>query len=285
MNAHAQSDNPAPPDSFRARAGRWIESPRIQNLIVAIIVLNAITLGLDTFEVVQVHAGSVLQWIERTVLTIFVFEIAVKLYAFGFRFFRSGWNVFDFLIVAVSLLPGTGAFSVLRTLRILRVLRLLTKIKRLRHVVDSLLRAIPGIGWIAVLLMLVFYVFAVMGTRLFADSFPEYFGHLGRSMYSLFQVMTLESWSQEISRPVMAVYPYAWIYFLAFIMLTAFTVLNLFIGIIVNSMQEQHYEEEENRRQEQDAAAREERDELMAKLQEINDRLARLESSGRTPPT
>lgn len=282
---YTQTHNPMNPDSLRARAGRWIESPRIQNLIVAIIVLNAITLGLDTFEVIQVHAGGVLQWIERTVLTIFVFEIAIKLYAFGFRFFRSGWNVFDFLIVAVSLLPGTGAFSVLRTLRILRVLRLLTKIKRLRHVVDSLLRAIPGIGWIAVLLMLVFYVFAVMGTRLFADSFPEYFGHLGRSMYSLFQVMTLESWSQEISRPVMAVYPYAWVYFLTFIMLTAFTVLNLFIGIIVNSMQEQHYEEEENRRQEQDAAAREERDELMAKLQEISDRLARLESGGRTPPT
>jgi voltage-gated sodium channel len=262
---------------FRQRVGEWVEHPRVQNLIITIIVFNAITLGLETSRVVEAHAGAWLNRIEAVVLTIFVIEIGLKLYAFGFRFFRSGWNVFDFIIVGFALVPDTGPLAILRALRILRLLRLLTKMQRLRHIVESLLRAIPSIGWIAVLLMMVFYIFAVMGTNLFRDSFPENFGHLGRTLYSLFQIMTLESWSEEIARPVMETYPAAWIYFVSFILITAFTVLNLFIGIIVNTMQEKHYEEEEIRRERSEAKAHSEREEMLKLMRRIEERLDRLE--------
>ena len=276
MNQNASAADS--PRSFRQRVGDWIESPRIQNVIIAVIVFNAITLGLETSRTIEAHAGELLLWLERGVLTIFVLEIAIKLYAFDYRFFRSGWNVFDFVIVAISLAPDSGPFAILRALRILRVLRLLTKIERLRHIVESLLRAIPSIGWIAFLLLMVFYIFAVMGTNLFRDSFPEQFGHLGLTMYSLFQVMTLESWSEEISRPVMETYPYAWLYFVPFILITAFTVLNLFIGIIVNTMQEKHYEEEEKRRQEMEDKAHAERGEMLKLMRRIDERVQRLET-------
>lgn len=257
-------------ESLREAIGQWIESPRIQNIIITLIILNAITLGLETSVTVQQYAGESLLLFERMVLTVFVAEILLKLYAFGPRFFRNGWNTFDFIVVSFSLLPDAGPFTVLRALRILRVLRLLAKAERLRHIVESLLKVIPSIGWIASLLVLVFYVFGVMGTKLFADSFPEQFGHLGRTLFSLFQVMTLESWSQEIARPVMAVYPYAWIYFVTFILITAFTVLNLFIGIIVNTMQERHFEEEESRRSESEAQAHAEREEMLRLIRDLN---------------
>ncbi len=263
--------------SFRKGVRDWIESSRIQNLIIAVIVFNAITLGLETSVMVRAHVGDWLWWIERIVLTIFVVEILIKLYAHRLYFFRSGWNVFDFVIVGVSLVPDAGPLAILRALRILRLLRLVTKMQRLRRIVESLLRAIPSIGWIAVLLLMVFYIFAVMGTKLFGEAFPGDFGHLGLSMYSLFQVMTLESWSEEIARPIMERYPLAWLYFVTFILVTAFTVLNLFIGIIVSAMQEQHYEEEEARREASEAKAHAEREELLDLMRRIDDRLARLE--------
>lgn len=271
-------DNTAP-RTTRERVGDWIESTRIQNVIIAIIIFNAITLGLETFDTLQQVAGTLLLNIERAVLTIFVIEILIKLYAFGFRFFKNGWNVFDFIIVGISLVPASGPFAILRALRILRILRLLTKIDRLRHIVESLMRAIPSIGWIALLLGMVFYIFAVIGTELFKHSFPETFGHLGRSLFSLFQVMTLESWSMAIARPVMEVYPYAWIYFVSFILITAFTVLNLFIGIIVSTMQEKHYEEEEIKRQETETRAHAEREEMLRLIRELNAKVDRLEAS------
>lgn len=262
--------------SLRKRAGDWIESSRIQNVIIGLIVFNAITLGLETSATVRDWAGGPLAIAERIVLFIFVIEILIKLYAYGFRFFRSGWNVFDFLIVGISLVPASGPFTILRALRILRILRLLTKIERLRHIVESLLRAIPSIGWIAFLLSMVFYIFAVMGTKLFGEAFPDNFGHLGLTLYSLFQVMTLESWSEEISRPVMETYPFAWLYFITFILITAFTVLNLFIGIIVNTMQEMHYEEEARERQAIEDRAHDEREEILRLMRELNEKVDRL---------
>jgi len=265
------------PGSLRQRVAQWIDSPRIQNLIIAVIVFNAITLGLETSALVRQHTGQLLTHIEQLVLFIFVSEILVKLYAFRLRFFRNGWNVFDFVIVGIALLPAAGPFAILRALRILRVLRLLTKIDRLRHIIESLLKAIPSIGWIVFLLMMVFYIFAVMGTQLFGAVFPENFGTLGRTLYTLFQVMTLESWSQGISRPVMAAFPMAWLYFISFILITAFVVLNLFIGIIVSTMQEKHYEEEAARAADIEARAHQEREEMLLLIREINERLKQLE--------
>lgn len=262
--------------SLRQRVAHWIESSPVQNFIIGVIIFNAITLGLETSTTVMRLAGGPLKLIEQIVLVVFVVEILIKLYAHGPRFFRNGWNVFDFIIVGIALMPATGPFAILRALRILRVLRLLTKIDRLRRIIESLLRAIPSIGWILFLLAMVFYIFGVMGTQLFAASFPETFGTLGHTLYTLFQVMTLESWSMGISRPVMEVFPYAWIYFVFFVLITAFVVLNLFIGIIVSTMQEQHYEEENTRRDEKEARAHAEREEMLRLIHELNDKLDKL---------
>ena len=141
------------------------------------------------------------------------------------------------MIVTIALVPASEQFSVLRALRILRALRLISGVPRMRRVVEALLRAVPGIGAVAALLLLVFYVFSVIATKLFGGAFPHWFGTIGESMYSLFQIMTLESWSMGIVRPVMQQFPFAWAFFVPFIIVSSFTVLNLFIAIIVDSMQ------------------------------------------------
>lgn len=231
---------------IRARTGAWIESPRMQNVIIALIMVNAVTLGLETSPAVMAQFGSVLEALDRAILSVFVVEIGLKLFARGLGFFRQGWNVFDFVVVGIALIPASGPLAVLRTLRVLRVLRLVSTMPRLRFVVEALLHAVPGITAIAGLLLLLYYVFAVMATGLFGERFPEWFGSVGASLYSLFQIMTLESWSSGIVRPLMEVYPYAWAFFVPFILLATFTVLNLFIAIIVNTMQTMH--EAESRR-------------------------------------
>jgi len=217
--------------------------------IVAVIVVNAVTLGLETSQAVMGTVGGLLTLIDRAILAVFVVELALRLYAHGLRFFRDPWSVFDFLIVAISLMPATGNLSVLRSLRILRALRLISVVPSLRRVIGGLISALPGMGSIVVLMALVFYVFAVMATKLYGEAFPEWFGDLGASLYTLFQVMTLESWSMGIVRPVMEVYPLSWLFFVPFILCTAFTVLNLFIGIIVSAMQEEHEAEADANRQ------------------------------------
>jgi voltage-gated sodium channel len=224
----------------RERIGAWIESNPIQRFIITLIVLNAVTLGLETSQPLLARHGDLLHGIDRLILSVFVVEILLKLYAQGPGFFRRGWNVFDFLVVGIALVPAAGPLAVLRALRVLRVLRLLSMVPRLRFVVEALLMALPGISSIGLLMLILFYVFAVMATGLFGADFPEWFGHIGASMYTLFQVMTLESWSMGIVRPVMAEHPYAWAFFVPFILVATFTMLNLFIGIIVDTMQTLH---------------------------------------------
>ena len=228
------------PASLRARAGRWIESRRIQHAIVALIIINAVILGLETSGTVMAHIGPLLIGADRIILAVFVLEIAIKLFAYRFRFFSVAWNVFDFVVVAIALIPASGPLAVLRALRVLRVLRLISMVPKLRFIVEALLHAVPGIASIAGLMLLLFYVFAVMSTGLYGDAFPEWFGSIGASMYTLFQIMTLESWSMGIVRPVMEQYPYAWLFFVPFILIATFTMLNLFIGIIVDTMQSMH---------------------------------------------
>jgi voltage-gated sodium channel len=229
--------------SLRTRLGDWIESPAVQRAIVGLIVFNAVTLGLETSDSLMARWGGLLHAVDALVLAVFVVELGIKVYAQGLRFFRSAWNVFDFVVVGIALLPASGPLSVLRALRVLRVLRLISVVPRLRFVVEALLRAVPGIAAIGALMLLLYYVFAVMATGLFGDRFPEWFGTIGASMYTLFQVMTLESWSMGIVRPVMVDYPLAWVFFIPFILLATFTMLNLFIGIIVDTMQSMHGQE------------------------------------------
>ena len=177
-----------------------------------------------------------LDLIDAICLAIFCVEILLKLAVHRLGFFKQGWNIFDLIIVLVALVPSSGGLSILRAFRILRVLRLITAIDSFRRVVAGMLLAIPGVGSVGGLLLLVFYISGVLSTSLFGDSFPQWFGSLGKSMYSLFQIMTLESWSMGIVRPVMEVQPYAWLFFIPFITITTFTVLNLFIGIVVDAM-------------------------------------------------
>lgn len=216
---------------------RVVESRIFGSLITFVIVINAITLGLETSHRAMCVAGPLLLAIDTAALWIFTFEIGLKLWVYRSRFVRDGWNVFDFAIVTLAWLPAAGPLSVLRALRIMRVLRLVSVVPQMRTVVGALFKALPGMGSILAVLVLVFYVAAVMATKLFGKDFPDLFGSIGASMYSLFQIMTLESWSMGIVRPVMEQYPAAWAFFVPFIIVTTFTVLNLFIALIVNSMQ------------------------------------------------
>lgn len=233
--------------TLRGRAGEWIESVPVQSFIIALIVINAVILGLQTSREIMANVGELLLLADQIILTVFVIEILIKLYAQGGGFFRRAWNNFDFVVVGIALVPASGPLAVLRALRILRVLRMISMVPRLRFVVEALLHAIPGISSIGLLMLLIFYVFAVMATSLFGGEFPQWFGSVGGSMYTLFQIMTLESWSMGIVRPVMESYPYAWLYFIPFILIATFTMLNLFIGIIVDTMQTMHQEDHEER--------------------------------------
>ena len=214
-----------------------VESRAFSIAITSIIVINAIVLGLETSPRAMAVAGPLLLAIDSAALWVFTIEIGLKIWLYRGRFFRGGWNIFDFTIVAIAWLPATGPLSVLRALRIIRVLRVVSVIPQMRAVVGALFKALPGMGSILAVLMLVFYISAVMATKLFGETFPEWFGNIAASMFSLFQIMTLESWSMGIVRPVMEQHPGAWAFFIPFIIVTTFTVLNLFIALIVNSMQ------------------------------------------------
>ena len=263
-------DNPKEELTSRGRLSVWIESRPVQTLIIVLIVVNAAILGMETSPALMSVLGPGIILVDRIILGIFVVEIALKLIASRWSFFRDPWSVFDFVVVAIALIPSSGPLAVLRVLRVFRVLRLISVIPRLRFVVEALLRAVPGIMSIAALMLILFYVFSVMATGLYGIQFPQWFGSIGASMFTLFQIMTLESWSMGVVRPVMAEYPYAWVFFVPFILLATFTMLNLFIGIIVDTMQIMH---ENERAQEGDREDGEERD-----LDAVHAEVARLRS-------
>jgi voltage-gated sodium channel len=224
--------------AWRVKVARVIESPRAQSLITATIIANAIVLGLESDAANRAQHGQVLQALDTACLVLFVVELSLKLAAYRGLFWRNGWNWFDFAVVGIALVPGAGVWAVLRALRVLRVLRLLTVVPQLRKVVAAFLHAIPGLGGVMAVMTIFFYTAAVLATNLFGASHPQWFGSLGGSLYTLFQVMTLESWSMGIVRPVMEVHAWAWAFFVPFIIVATFTILNLFIGIIVSTMQE-----------------------------------------------
>ncbi len=225
---------------MRSKLARLIAHRWFEPVILTLIVINAITLALETSPAAMAAAGPFLIAVDRAILSVFVLELAARLIVDPKGFWRDPWRIFDFTVVAIALMPATGPLSVLRAFRILRVLRLVSTVPAMRRVVTGLLSALPGMGSIVALLGLIFFVFAVISTKLFAGSFPDWFGSVGSSAYTLFQVMTLESWSMGIVRPVMEIYPWAWMLFVPFIILTAFAVLNLFIGVIVDAMQSEH---------------------------------------------
>jgi voltage-gated sodium channel len=260
---------PMPKQMDRTALGVFVTSSRFRNFILAVIVVNAVVIGLETSAVAMAAAGPLLTAIDHACLAIFVLEIVLKLLAFRWNFFRDAWNIFDFIVIGISLAPGGQGLSVLRSLRILRVLKAISLIPSLRRVIEGLISALPGMGSVFALMSLIFYIAAVMATKLFGAAFADWFGTIGLSAYSLFQIMTLESWSMGIVRPVMEVYPWAWAFFVPFILITTFAVVNLIVGLVVNSMQDAHSSET-------DAQTDEYRDAVIGRLQRIEAQLAEL---------
>ncbi|MGX9964631.1 ion transporter [Roseomonas sp. F4] len=223
-------------DSRRARAARLVLSPGFQKLVIGLIVLNAVTLGLETSNSVMAMMGDALVALDHLLLWLFTAELALRIYAFRGRFFRDPWGIFDLLVVGIAWVPSSGPLAVLRALRVLRVMRLISVVPSLRNVVEAMLAALPGMGSIVLLMLLIFYVFAVMSVKLFGEPMPEQFGDLGAAFFTLFQLMTLDDWA-NIVKPAMEAEPYALLFFLPFILVATFVVLNLFIGVIVESIQ------------------------------------------------
>ena len=251
---------------MRSKLQAFVESKGVQRFIIVLIVINAILLGMETSRALMQSYGDWITLVNNIILYVFVAELLIRLAAYGVRFFTQPWSLFDTAVILVAFTPGSEAFSALRALRVLRVLRLLSTVPTMRKVIEGLLTAIPGIASVASIMLLFFYVFAVVGTHLYSATFPQWFGNLGESMYSLFQIMTLESWSMGIVRPVMDQHPYAWAFFVTYILVTTFTMLNLFIAIIVNAMHSDVDQTAEANRQEMKEA-------LQAELRAMEQRL------------
>ncbi|MFC8796130.1 ion transporter [Promicromonospora sp. NPDC057138] len=234
------------PRSGRERLRAFLDRRWFTNLVLTVILANALVLGAETM--VDGTALEILTDIDHAMLGFFALELLLRIIAYGRSFFRDPWNVFDLVVVGVAVLPASESLSALRALRVLRVLRVITVVPSLRRVVDGLLRAVPGMGAVGALLVLVMYVSAVIATGLFGEAAPTYFGNLGSSLFTLFQAMTGEAWP-DIARAVMEVHPWAWIFFVVYILVVGFAVLNLFIAVIVNGMEE--ISEEERRDDEQ----------------------------------
>lgn len=221
---------------MRRALARLIEAPRIQGTLIALILANALILGLETLPAAMEAWGPALVAADRAILGVFVVEIAARLWVHRLAFFRDPWSVFDFTVIAVALLPAGGAFSALRALRVLRVMRLISLVPSMRRVAGGLLAAIPGLGAVIGIIAVIHYVASVIAAKLFGEEFPHWFGTLGESAFTMFQIMTLEDWA-TIVRSVMEVYPFAWTFFVLFMLVSTFTMLNLFIAVVVSAMQ------------------------------------------------
>ena len=268
MTDGAEDGTPAP--NPRERLRRIIDSRAFSNFVVAVIIINAIDLGLQTWDEAVVVTGGILLYVDEICIAIFVVELSMRGYVRRWRFFHNGWNIFDSVIVGIALLPGADAFSVLRAFRVLRIFRLLSQVSSMRLVSESAISALPALGSTFLVLALVYYVFAIICTSIFGSAFPQWFGNIGESLYSLFQVMTLESWSMGIVRPVREVFPYAWLVFIPFIMLTAFIILNIVVAIMVDSVNST--KADMNRGEDAESPT----PELVAPLAELSGEIARL---------
>jgi len=250
---------------FTLWCAAFAENRNFKNFIVAMIIFNAVIIGLETYPAIYFSFARGFHILEKIFICIFTLEIFIRIV--GSRpchsFFKDGWNLFDFFIVASSLLLAGGHFvSVLRMLRILRVLRTISIIPSLQQMVNALLATIPAMGNIAFLLGLLFYVFSVMGTVFFAEVSPEYFGSLHVSLLTLFQVVTLESWASGVMRPMLGQSPWAWAYFVAFILVGTFIIINLFVGVIVSNMQDAHIEGREDKKKDETENLKKELEEI-----------------------
>lgn len=268
------------------KAKKIVESSLFQNFILAVIVLNAAIMGILTSSHLPSGIRQALIILDSACLWIFIAELLIKLFVYRFQFFLVGWNLFDLAVVLLSLFSELSFFSVLRIFRILRVLRslralksirafrLVSGLKNLRIIVDAIISSFPGICWSGMLLLLVYYIFSIMGTTMFGTRFPDWFGSMGKSFYTLFQVMTLESWSMGISRPVMEVFSWAWLYFVPFVLCTSFLIMNVVVGIVVNAISEVS---EKQKTEENDTPEEDVQSQLRRELASLRKQLAHVE--------
>ena len=259
---------------MRETVYRIVKSPLFEYAIIAIIVANGVLLGLETSEPIADRLGDWVGRLHQITLGIFIIEALLKMYAVSprvDRYFRDSWNVFDFAIIIFSLIPAAGSFAVVaRMARLLRLLRLISTVKELRLIVATLVRSIPSMGHIVVLMSLVVYIYAIIGYQLFHEHDPTHWRNLGTSILSLFRVVTLEDWT-DIMYTAMELHPMAWMYFVSFVVVGTFVVVNLFIAVVINNLDEA--KQERLRELERPAS----RDEILRELRSTRQALRRLE--------
>ena len=228
-------------------ARRIADAPGFQHFILGVIVAAAIVIGVETSATLTARYGSIIAAIEMLIQAIFVAEIAIRMLACWPRpaaFFRNGWNVFDFTVVAASLLPQAGAFAVVaRLARLMRVTRVVSVFPELRLIIGTMVRSIPSMGHVILLLSLLLYVYAVIGFHKFRGADPAHWGSLGAALLTLFQMLTLEGWV-EIQDAVLDQHPWAWIYFSSFVFVAVFVVVNLFIAVVINNLESVKHEQQ-----------------------------------------
>ncbi|MEC1158657.1 MULTISPECIES: ion transporter [Cytobacillus] len=216
----------------------FVEHSWFSKSIMILIVLNAILVGIETYPSVYEPHHQVFTLIDYLLLAIFTIEIILKLVAYRGTYFRNGWNLLDFSIVALSLIfISTHFVSVLRIIRVLRVLRTLSAFPSLRRLVNALFLSVPAMGSTLLLMIILFYIYGIIGTSFFGELAPDYFGDFQLSILALFQIFTLEAWASEIFRPIFIEMPWSWLYFVSFILISVFIVSNLFFGELVNNAQ------------------------------------------------
>ena len=224
---------------------KFVENKWFQFGVLGVICLNALVFGVQTSPWARNLCGKWLNGIDNLCIAVFTVELVLKIVVYNRRFCKDPWNIFDFVVVAVSFVPDCSMFSSVRLFRILRIFKLISGIRHMRIILGAMVKSVKGIMWTGLLLVLIYYVYGIVGTYLFGATFEDWFGSLGKSVYSLFQIMTLESWSMGIARPVIKVYPYAWIYFVSYILLASFLVMNVVVGIVLNSITECYQTEED----------------------------------------
>jgi voltage-gated sodium channel len=251
-----------------------IENRLFERSILIIIVLNTIDLGLETVPVLVDDFGLILTIVNLIFTAVYVIEAGLKLFVYRGAYFKDGWNIFDFIIVITCLIPSGGVFGsvrilrLLRVLRVLRALRLISGIKQLRKLVMTVIGALPGVGWAGVLMLLLYYIFGIIGVHLFSTEFPEQFGGLPQAFETLFELTTLEGW-QDIVKPICVWEPFGWAYFLIFIVFASFILLNLVVGIVVDSIDEMS-------RQDAEADAKENAGTLQAEFKLLQDQMEKV---------
>lgn len=253
---------------------RLVENKWFDRIIIALIIVNAAVLGLETSPDLNAKFGGLFAFINHFVLGVFILEAVIKITAVAphvNKYFKNGWNLFDFTIIMLSLVPATGQFAMIaRLARLLRVLRLISALPELRLIVSTLLRSIPGMANVMLLMSVVFYIYAIMGFHLFHEHDPEHWRNVGISLLTLFRIVTLEDWT-DVMYKGMELAPAAWIYFVSFVVFGTFVMINLFIAIVINNLDEAKAEKLKELRQPVG------RDAIINELKEVEERLGRLQ--------